>query len=499
MTLGPRLALRTQQTLVISPQLRAAIKLLTLSNLELQNEVAAELESNPLLEMEGEMDGAGPDAGDRGNDNGGGENEAGDGADDGAPADRTLVDDLAAPFSIDDLDVDFNRDLFLDDSPADGMTASQERHDFLIDQYTGEEESLTAVLLGQAEDLASGDRVIAAAIIGTLDAAGYLLESLADIAARLGVTEEEAARVLALVQGFEPTGVAARSLAECLILQARAADRYDPPMAALLDHLETVATGDIATLCRLCDVDAEDMADMLHELRAYDPKPGLRYGGTIAKSVVPDVFVFRKGGQWVAELNDETLPRVVVNHSYGAGLGKAMTRKPESRFVRHCMSRGNWLVKTLQQRADTILKVASALVQVQQNFFEHGVQQLKPLTLAEIADAVGVHESTVSRAVSNKYLSCERGTFELKYFFTTAITNTDGSTSSALAVRERIRDLIGAEQPLKPLSDGELVALLQKEGHDIARRTVAKYRDVLGIPSSFDRRRQAKLRSGDPT
>lgn len=350
--------------------------------------------------------------------------------------------------------------------------------------------------------LRAADQPLALHLVSLIDESGYLTEPLADIAERLGLDEAQVERVLTLVQGFDPTGVGARTLAECIALQAIEADRYDPCMAALIANLELVARGDLAQLRRLCGVDAEDLADMLRELRGYNPKPGLIYGGGRTVPVAPDVFV-RRGprGSWSVELNSATLPRLIVNRQYHARIAARSTRpgpsaRPERQFLESCLSQAQWLMKALDQRATTIMKVAVALVEQQKAFFEHGVAHLKPLTLRQIADAIEMHESTVSRVTSNKYLACDRGVFELKYFFTTAIQSSDGGVdASAEAVRQRLKALIEAEEPLKPLSDDKLVELLKKDGYDLARRTVTKYREAMGIPSSFDRRRRALVRA----
>ena len=492
MSLGPRLDLRTSQTLVISPQLQAAIKLLTLSNLELANELAAELDRNPLLELadeggdiaEAPAEPAAPEA-----------------DPDTAGMDTELAADEGA-HRADDLDMDLVADRFHHDSIADSGAPAEPGEDFSFDQVAADELTLAEHLERQVAGLPLADQPLALHLVSLIDEAGYLTEPLAEIAERLGLDAAEVERVLKLVQGFEPTGVGARTLAECIALQAIEADRYDPCMAALIANLELVARGDLAQLRRVCGVDAEDLADMLRELRSYNPKPGLLYGGGRTVPVVPDVFV-RRGprGGWTVELNSGTLPRLIVNRQYQARIATRSTRtgpaaKPERQFLDSCLSQAQWLMKALDQRATTIMKVAVALVEEQQAFFEKGVAHLKPLTLRQIADTIEMHESTVSRVTSNKYLACDRGVFELKYFFTNAIHSSDGGVdASAEAVRQRLKALIDAEEPLKPLSDDKLVELLKKDGYDLARRTVTKYREAMGIPSSFDRRRRALVRA----
>jgi RNA polymerase sigma-54 factor len=492
MGLGPRLDLRTSQTLVISPQLQAAIKLLALSNMELLAEIASELERNPLLEMADE-DGAaesGPEL-------------AATPAEERPAMDLELADGDGSGRG-DDQDVDYVEERFHHDSATDSGSGPADPDDeFSFDQLPEEALTLTAHLERQAMRLAGTDLAVALHIISLIDEAGYLTEGVDSIAARLGLDEDEVERVLELVQTFEPTGVGARTLAECIALQAREADRYDPCMAALIANLELVARGDLAQLRRLCGVDSEDLADMLRELRSYNPKPGLAIGGGSTLSVVPDIFVRRGSrGGWTVELNGGTLPRLILNRQYQARIAAHASHapgargKPERQFLDSCISQAHWLMKALDQRATTILKVAMALVEEQQAFFEKGVAHLKPLTLKQIADRIEMHESTVSRVTSNKYLACERGVFELKYFFTNAIHAMDGGAdASSEAVRQRLRALIETEEPLKPLSDDKLVEILKQEGYDLARRTVTKYREAMHIPSSFDRRRRALVKA----
>ena len=341
--------------------------------------------------------------------------------------------------------------------------------------------------------------LIARHLIDLIDESGYLTGSIEDVAERLEANIAEVEAVLIGIQSFEPSGVGARTLGECLAIQAREADRYDPAMACLLEHLDLVARGDLGGLRRLCGVDQEDLSDMIRELRAYNPKPGLRYGGERSQAVVADVFIFRvrdkngsaDSGVWRVELNTATLPRVLVDRSYHAELSRHGTKATKA-FLSDCLISANWLVKALDSRANTIVKVATELVKQQQAFFEAGVHHLRPLTLRAIAEEIGMHESTVSRVTSNKYLQCERGLFEFRYFFTSAIQATAGGDAvSASAVRDRIARLIAAE-PAETLSDDRLVDLLRAEGFDIARRTVAKYREAMHIGSSVARRR-AKL------
>ena len=497
MALGPRLDLRQSQSLVMTPQLQQAIRLLALSNLEVESFIAEELEKNPLLES------------------GGGEDEGGDAAPAAeAPSeqreDAATVDELlGAGVGEAALDIDVNDENVHQDSACDrggmdgglgldgiagGTGAAGEGPDF--DSFASDSISLHEHLVAQAgERLSGGDLLIAQAIIEQIEETGYFFASLLDIAHRLGAPLGEVERVLALVQSFDPAGVAARSLAECLALQAKEADRYDPAMARLIDNLDYLAKGNVVALRRICGVDHEDLGDMIRELRAYDPKPGCRFGqGERVDGVVPDVFVGGRGAGWAVELNSATLPRLLVNRSYYVELSGGAQDRQSKAWLSDCLANANWLLKALDQRARTIVKVATEIVKQQDGFFRHGVSQLRPLTLRTVAEAIGMHESTVSRVTSNKYLSCDRGLFELKYFFTSGIQSADGGEAvSAEAVKSQLKALIAAENAEAILSDDQLVDMLRAKGFDIARRTVAKYREALGIGSSVQRRRQKAL------
>jgi RNA polymerase sigma-54 factor len=494
MALGPRLDLRQSQSLVMTPQLQQAIKLLALSNLEVETFIAEELEKNPLLEAtaggdddapvapEADFDAAGAEAGE---DFTIPESDAGGG--DGA------------------LDIDQNSENLHQDSAADAMHGLsmdgisggggfEDGPDF--DAFASDEASLHDHLRRQAGELLSGaDLAIADRIIDQVDETGYFHASLLEIAQKLGVPLQDAERVLAVIQTLDPAGVAARSLAECLALQARDANRYDPAMARLIDNLDYLAKGNLAALKRICGVDDEDMADMIRELRAYDPKPGCRFDASERiDTIVPDLFVSRRGAGWAVELNSATLPKLLVNRTYYNELASGPQDRQSKAWLNECLQSANWLMKALDQRARTIVKVASEIVTRQEGFFRHGVSHLKPLTLRAVAETIGMHESTVSRVTSNKYLGCERGLFELKYFFTSGVQTADGGDgASSEAVKSRIRALIAAEDAGAILSDDQLVEMLKSEGFDIARRTVAKYREAIGLGSSVQRRRQKAI------
>jgi RNA polymerase sigma-54 factor len=489
----------------MTPQLQQAIKLLALSNLEIESFIAEEVEKNPLLEQ-------GASEGDREAEPAETYNaEDGDGFEAGDPetADHLMVAgdaDGDAPLDVDYREETFHHDSASDaviDAPSGGMDGAmglggsgngsdEAGPDF--DSIPASNLSLHEHLLAQAGAGLSGlPLAIARHLIDQIDDAGYLSGQLLDMALRLEVPLAEVEATLRAVQQFDPSGVGARSLAECLALQAREADRYDPAMARLIDNLDLLAKGALPQLRRICGVDAEDLADMIRELRAYDPKPGLRFSNELVQSVTPDIFVRRIGTGWAVELNSATLPRVLVNRSYYVELSQGPQDKQSRAWLSECLASANWLMKALDQRARTIVKVATELVKQQEAFFLHGVEHLKPLTLRAVAEAIGMHESTISRVTSNKYLSCERGMFELKYFFTSGVAAADGGDAiSAEAVKSHIRTLIAAEGD-DILSDDKLVELLRDRGFDLARRTVAKYREAIGLGSSVQRRRQRAM------
>ena len=488
MGLGPRLDIRQSQSLVMTQQLQAAIKLLALSNLELEAAIAEELAQNPLLEARAD-EGGGPGEGevviheDR---------EFGDEAADPGGADQLI--ERVAPAEDGSLDTDWRETALETDgwNEVGGGAASDEAFDF--DRLAAEGSGLAEHLLAQLHGVGGAHGRLAEAIVNELEETGYFCTPLRTVAEARGATLKEAEAALALVQSLEPPGIAARNLEECIVLQARAAERYDPAMARLIANLDLLAKGRMADLRRICGVDDEDLSDMVRELRAYDPKPGCRFVEQEPEAITPDLFVTRTKTGWNIELNGAALPRVLVNRRYHAELKAGASDKASKAWLSDRLASANWLVKALDQRARTIIKVASEIVVQQQGFFESGVAALRPLTLARVAEAIEMHESTVSRVTSNKYLACERGLYELKYFFGSGVASDDGDGASAAAVKADIRKLIDAETEI--LSDDTLVELLKAKGYDLARRTVAKYREAIGIGSSIQRRRARKMTGG---
>ncbi|TNE33576.1 MAG: RNA polymerase sigma-54 factor [Alphaproteobacteria bacterium] len=515
MALTPRLDLRQSQQLVMTPQLQQAIKLLQLSNLDLAAYVEQELEKNPLLERsEGESDGAEVSADsdfDTDFDGAGDDFEPG-GLDelqisaDNAPAEP----DTGALDTDGDYDNDYTNDSRFD-APEEGPaadatdasylaastgTSAYSGNDVNLENMLSEEVSLQDHLVEQINllNLSPARKLIAVYLTDLVSETGYFTGEIADVAETLGCGAEMVGEVLNELQGLDPAGVFARDLAECLALQLKERNRYDPAIATLLDNLQLLAGGEMKRLLEICGVDQEDLADMISEIRALDPKPGLKFGGDVAQTVVPDVFVRRRpDGGWHIELNSETLPKVLVNNHYYAVISKNARKKEEKEYLSDCLNTANWLVKALDQRAQTILKVTTALVEEQEMFFTQGIEFLRPLNLKTIAETISMHESTVSRVTSNKYMATARGVFELKYFFTSAINSTSGGDShSAASVRHKLKQLVDEESPNKILSDDKIVELMRSQGIDIARRTVAKYREAMKIPSSVQRRRLKK-------
>jgi len=478
--LGPRLDLRQSQSLVMTPQLRQAIKLLQSSNMEVMAFVEEELSRNPLLERdEGGMVAVAPEA---------------------PPPDAAAAASAETPPEP-ALDADYSNvvDAGEAHTPDFGPVGSGGRTDF-SDDLAGIEEmaaagpSLRDRLAEQLRlNLPEGqERLIGAALLAMVEPSGRLTLDAEAMAARLGCEVAVVERVRRAMQRFEPVGMFCRDLRECLQVQLEEQGRCDPFMLRLLDHLPLLAQRDMRGLMEACGVDAEDLAEMVAELRRLDPKPGAGADDAPLQTIQPDVLMRPSPeGGWVLELNPDTLPRVLVNRGFAARATVHLRDREQKTFLAEQLQSANWLVKSLEQRANTILKVASEIVRRQDAFFRHGVEHLRPLILRDVAEAVEMHESTVSRVTANKYLATPRGTLELKYFFTTAISGTAGGESvSAEAVRHRIRSMILAETADSVLSDDAIVLRLREEGVDIARRTVAKYREAMRIPSSVQRKRE---------
>jgi RNA polymerase sigma-54 factor len=499
MALTQRLQIRQSQALVMTPQLMQAIKLLQLSNLDLVAYVEGELERNPLLDRDAE-DERGPDQAD-----------AAPGSDKPLAEGETWNAEAAEPppNPIEEALDARREDVFPDDVEATRQRTAEgpgysewaavgsggrDDGEYNLEAFVPAEttladrlrEQLTLAIVNPAQ------RMIGHYLIDLVDEAGYVGGDLDTAAERLGTSVMEVETVLGILQTFDPPGICARNLAECLMIQLKERDRFDPAMQALIVRLDLLAKRDFAALKKICGVGDEDLADMIAEIRRLNPKPGLAFGSAVVQPIVPDVFV-RPGpdGGWIVELNSDTLPKVLVNQSYYAEVSATTRRDTEKSYLAECLQSATWLVRALDQRARTILKVANEIVRQQDGFFARGVEHLRPLNLKTVAEAISMHESTVSRVTANKYMATNRGIFELKYFFTSAIAASHGGEAhSAEAVRHRIKQLIDAETAAAVLSDDTIVDKLREAGVDIARRTVAKYREAMRIPSSVQRRRE---------
>lgn len=468
--LSQTLDLRQQQNLVMTPQMQQAIKLLQLSNIELQDYLEEEIAQNPLLEKienEASEDGDRPEAPEKPERN---DDDSGDDFDAGS----SMANATAG-----------GRSDFSEDERTLETTVAREKNlrDHLMEQLViGAEDSL--------------DKTIGTLLIDRLDEAGYLRETPEDLADQLGVSVERMENLLTHLKKFDPAGIFAFDLSECLRLQLEDRNVLDKPMALLLDNLHLLGQHDYASLAKICDVHPNVVKEMAQELRTLHPKPAALFDHSVAQTAIPDVLMRKlpkdKGGGWRVELNADTLPRVLVNQQYYADVANRTKDSKEREYLTTQLNNANWLAKALDQRAQTILKVASEIVERQDSFFLFGIEYLTPLTLREVADAIGMHESTVSRVTTGKFIGTPRGLFELKFFFTSSIEGSDGSSVSSEAVKSKIKSLVDAEDPKNILSDDDIVDLLQKDGIEIARRTIAKYREAMNIPSSVQRRRIKK-------
>jgi RNA polymerase sigma-54 factor len=514
MALSANLFLKQSQSLVMTPQLMQSIQLLQMTHIELMQFIAQEVERNPLLELNADDGDLGSEPGDPTDAHGPASPNGGQATEETVASPSLDSDWYEASGSErlnDRLDTNFDTD-FTDEGSSTRPdapellgqwksmpgSAGETGEGFDLDDFVAGQISLRDHLNQQIPFAlpSPSDQLIAAVMVDHLDECGYLRIDLDDLATRLGRARDQIETVLKALQTLEPSGVFARSLSECLAIQLSQRDRYDPAMAALVQNLELLAKRDFATLKRLCGVDEEDLLDMLSEIRKLNPKPGGSFEHTVSESVTPDVVVRPdNNGGWQVELNPDALPRVLVNHSYMVAVGRQGGAKdsPDQAFMSECMQNANWLTRSLDQRARTISKVAAEIVRQQSAFLDHGVDHLRPLNLKTVADAIKMHESTVSRVTTNKYMMTPRGLFELKYFFTVSIASAEGGDShSAEAVRHRIKTLIDKESPEAVLSDDDIVDSLKSAGVELARRTVAKYRESMNIPSSVQRRREKR-------
>jgi RNA polymerase sigma-54 factor len=475
------LDLRQSQQLIMTPQLRQAIEMLQLNNTELSELVDKELAQNPLLEK------AEPEG-----ESGGSDDAPGD-----APAKETdsmqdtfdsSWDGDSSPGGSGDFDAGVSQ-------MGSGGLSSFEDSEYSFENRLSDEKSLRDHLIEQLHISCDDerDRMIGAMLIDRLDESGYLRDDPETLIETLGCSEERLHNLLGTLKGFDPTGVFAADLKECMALQLDEQGKLDEPMKIFIENLELIGSYELKKLQELCGVNETYLHDMLAEIKTLNPKPAAQFDHFVSQTLIPDVLMKRipkhLGGGWRVELNNETLPRVLVNQEYYTTVLSRANTPQDKTYLNNQLTAANWLVRALDQRAQTILKTASKIIEEQDAFFLYGVEFLKPMTLKDIAEKIEMHESTVSRVTTNKYIGTPRGLFELKYFFTTGLAGSDGLIHSAESIKAKIKAFIDAESPKKILSDDKLVDLLKEEGMDVARRTVAKYREALNIPSSVQRRR----------
>lgn len=535
---GSRLDLRVSQSLVMTPQLQQAIKLLQFSNVELTDYVEQELERNPLLERdEGNLpvkedtklhdaEHAGQTGDDQQravslnatsdstsaatseSDGSGTENGSVDSFDltvqegAGGLSDSALEYDTSNVYesaSIGDLS-DYG-DAYSGSWDGPSGSFGSEGQDFNYENIVTSKPSLRDVIDEQIRlDIRDPEeRAVAYQYLDALDQTGYIRTTPEAIAATVGCAEEVSISVLSKLQGFEPAGLFSRTLSECLTLQLKDRGRLTNRMELILQHLQLIARREIGKLASICKCSEQEILEDITEIRRLDPKPALRFEGEGIETVRPDVLMRKApSGNWIIEINPDTVPRILVNQNYyqeiSRGKNAKRLEKADKDFMAECYNSASWLAKSLHQRTVTILRVTEEIVRQQHAFFEKGVTELKPLVLRDVAAAIEMHESTVSRVTTNKFVATNRGIYELKYFFTSSVGGEYGSQHSAEAVKHHIKQFIDKEVLENVLSDDQLVTLLKEQGIDIARRTVAKYREAMGLPSSVQRRRNLKMR-----
>jgi len=491
MAINPRLELRQGQTLTMTTQLQQAIKLLQLSNLELSEFVEQELEKNPFLERENQE--AQPNDSEQ-------PQVDSDNRDDNRGEENNFSDEkpLDTGDNLEDGGYDYTSSAYA--GVGAGSNSKFETSDFNYENTLADNISLRDFLVEQinVEFKDNRDNAIATLMLDYIDEAGYFRAEASEVASRLGCNESKISEILDVLQQLQPAGIFARNLSECLAIQLKDKNRFDPAMKKLIDNLDILAKHDFKRLKEICGVDDEDLVEMIGEIKSLNPKPSSDFDYFVTQTVIPDIFMKplpkSKGGGWSVELNSDTLPRVLVNKTYYKEVSQTAKAKGDKEYLAEQMNTASWLIKAMDQRAQTILSVAGEIVLQQENFFKFGVEFLKPLVLKDIAEAVGVHESTVSRVTTNKYMGTPRGVFELKYFFSSGVSNNEGNVDiSSESIKARIKNLIDAESPDNVLSDDDIVDMLNKDDIAIARRTVAKYRESMRIPSSVQRRRIKKM------
>ena len=490
----PTLQLRLGQSLAMTPQLQQAIRLLQLSTLELQQEIQQALDANPLLEME-ENDGLEPLTNNR--DNEADEHDSSDEHHDHDESQISTSDALSQENMPEELPMDTTWDQVYTAGThqASGLPSNDDEP-----VYQGETtESLQDYLLWQMHltPFSEVDSAIALAIIDAIDESGYLTVELEDIREAVQnddveVEIDEVEAVLKRVQHFDPIGVAARSVQECLLIQLAQYPETTPWLKEarliLQEHMDLLGNRDYRNLARKMQLKETDLKDALELIQQLDPRPGNSVLQTESSYVIPDVAVSKKQGRWVVELNPDAMPKIRINETYAA-MARHARNSSDSQFIRSHLQEAKWFIKSLESRNETLLKVANCIVQHQQDFFEYGEEAMKPMVLNDVAETVEMHESTISRVTTQKFMHTPRGIFELKYFFSSHVNTDNGGECSSTAIRALIKKLVAAENPAKPLSDSKIADLLTEQGIMVARRTIAKYRESLSIPPSSQRKR----------
>jgi len=475
------LHIKQSQSMVMTPQLQQAIKILQLSNVELQEYVEQQIEENPFL------------------DNPVSEVENTD----------SEIDEKSEPDMVPDSEKDYSWDddqvspaIYDSDSPTYTGVGKSGGSDFSENEYGIEQIASPKITLKDhiidqinIDIIDPVQKMVALHLADMLDDNGYLSGDLNSLSQVLKCDFKEIELTLEVLHGFEPTGVFARNLQECLALQLKEKDRFDPAMQRFVENIDMFAKRDIKGLKRVCKVDEEDLLQMCEEIKALNPRPGSSFSSENVQVLYPDVFLKRGDkGKWILEINNEILPRVLVNRKYYSEVECKVNDKSSKKFLTDQFSTANWLVKALDQRANTILKVATELVMQQDGFFKKGIHFLKPLVLSDIAQKIEMHESTVSRVINGKYIATHMGIYELKYFFSSSVGSTNGIEDvSSKRIKFMIKELIDKEKGVSVLSDAKIASILKAKGIDVARRTVMKYREAMGIGSSVQRRADKKM------
>ena len=497
----PTIQLRLGQHLTMTPQLQQAIKLLQLSTLDLKQEIQEALDSNLMLETEEEGARREDSEADKGKE----KDKEGVNGQEAAAGERNDPNNeseikIEAEAMPDELPVDTVwDDIYESVTPVSSASApsTDEGHDFLSQQSSSESLQDHLVWQMRLTPFTPSDMAIAEAIIDSISEDGYLTTTVDDIVASIDDPEielEEVEAVLHRIQAFDPPGIAARDLRECLLLQLRQlpeGDAWRDHATRLVDeHFDLLAQQDETQMRRKLKLDRDGVMAVIHLIRSLNPRPGTSVASEAPSYIEPDVFVYKHNNQWRVELNPDAAPRLRVNAEY-AGMIRRADNSADNVTMKNHLQEARWFIKSLQSRNDTLLRVATRIVEVQRNFFEYGDEAMKPLVLRDIAEALEMHESTISRVTTQKYMHTPRGTYEFKYFFSSHVSTASGGEASATAIRALIKKLIGAEKPNKPLSDNKIAAILADQGINVARRTVAKYRESMAIPPSNERKRLA--------